>query len=113
MGGPEHYVGRFYLFRKVEAFLVGSSRVTRTSAKFGHTLTNSGNPDETAPYEPSHQDFHCLLTLSIFLFQLLKYETNKVAVQIYLVYEVTRLYPIRVKPSGPFSTKWYMENDNG
>ena len=24
-------------------------------------IRNSGNPDETAPYEPSHQDFHCLL----------------------------------------------------
>ena len=29
---------------------------------FGHTYANSGNPDETAPYEPSHQDFHCLLS---------------------------------------------------
>ena len=26
----------------------------------GHTFENSGNPDETAPYEPSHQDFHRL-----------------------------------------------------
>ena len=33
-----------------------------TSGKFGHTFANSGNPDETAPYEPSHQDFHCLLS---------------------------------------------------
>ena len=32
----------------------------RTSGKFGHTLANNVNPDETAPYEPSHQDFHCL-----------------------------------------------------
>ena len=32
------------------------------SDKFGHTFANSGNPDETAPYEPSHQDFHCLLS---------------------------------------------------
>ena len=31
------------------------------SGKFGHTFANSGNPDETTPYEPSHQDFHCLL----------------------------------------------------
>ena len=31
------------------------------SGSFGHTFANSGNPDETAPYEPSHQDFHCLL----------------------------------------------------
>ena len=33
----------------------------RTPGKFGYTFANSGNPDETAPYEPSHQDFHCLL----------------------------------------------------
>ena len=37
------------------------------SGKFGHqvnsdTHANSGNPDETAPYEPSHQDFLCLLS---------------------------------------------------
>ena len=32
------------------------------SGKFGHTFANSVNPDETAPYEPSHQDFHCLLS---------------------------------------------------
>ena len=24
---------------------------------------NRVNPDEMAPYEPSHQDFHCLLCL--------------------------------------------------
>ena len=29
----------------------------RTPGKFGHTFENSENPDETAPYEPSHQDF--------------------------------------------------------
>ena len=34
----------------------------QTSGKFGHTFANNGNPDETAPYKPSHQDFHCLLT---------------------------------------------------
>ena len=34
----------------------------RTPGKFGHTFANSENPDETAPYEPSHQDFHCLLS---------------------------------------------------
>ena len=27
----------------------------------------SANPDETAPYEPSHQDFHCLLSYYIFI----------------------------------------------
>ena len=26
--------------------------------KFGHTVANSGNPDETTPY----QDFYCLLS---------------------------------------------------
>ena len=32
-------------------------------------FANSGNPVETAPYEPaSHQDFHCLLSY-FFLFQ--------------------------------------------
>ena len=37
------------------------------SGKFGHQVNSdthlqTGNPDETAPYEPSHQDFHCLLS---------------------------------------------------
>ena len=37
------------------------------SGKIGHqvnsdTRLQTGNPDETAPYEPSHQDFHCLLS---------------------------------------------------
>ena len=42
--------------------------VSIKSGKFGHqvnsdtSFANSGNPDETAPYEPSHQDFHCLLS---------------------------------------------------
>ena len=31
----------------------------RTPGKFGQTFANSGNPDETAPYEPSH---HSLFT---------------------------------------------------
>ena len=40
-------------------FIVCKSRVK--SGNFGHQVfANSGNPDETAPYEPSHQDFHCL-----------------------------------------------------
>ena len=34
----------------------------QTSGKFGHTFANSINLDETAPFEPSHQDFHCLLS---------------------------------------------------
>ena len=31
-------------------------------AKFRHTFTNRKNPDGTALNEPSHQDFHCLLS---------------------------------------------------
>ena len=34
----------------------------RTSGKFGHTFANSGNPDETAIYEPSHHDVHGLFS---------------------------------------------------
>ena len=60
---------------------MGKVGLIRTSGKFGHTLVNSVNPDETAPYEPSHQDYHCLLSKS-FLFHYLKYETNQVAVRI-------------------------------
>ena len=33
-----------------------------TSGKFGHSFANSVYPDDTAPYEPSHQDFHCLFS---------------------------------------------------
>ena len=40
----------------------GKVRLIRTSGRFGRTFANSVNPDETAPYEPSHQDFHCLLS---------------------------------------------------
>ena len=29
---------------------------------FGHTFANSVNPDETVLNEPSHLDFHCLLS---------------------------------------------------
>ena len=38
------------------------------SGKIGHQVNSDThlqtveNPDETAPYEPSHQDFHCLLS---------------------------------------------------
>ena len=32
------------------------------TGKFGHTFVNNGNPDESAPYEPSHQDFDCLFS---------------------------------------------------
>ena len=40
--------------------------------------------------------FYCLLRFIIFLFQQIYNETNKVAVRIYLVSEVTCLYPIFV-----------------
>ena len=43
---------------------------------------NSENPDETAHQEPSHLDVHCL----------------QMYVQIYLMYEVTRLYPTLKNP---------------
>ena len=38
------------------------------SGKYGHQVNSDThlqtvNPDETAPYEPSHQDFHCLVNL--------------------------------------------------
>ena len=56
--------------------------------EFGHTFANSGNQDETAPYESSHQHFYCLLSFDV-LFQLLKNESNMVAVQIYLMPGVT------------------------
>ena len=38
----------------------------RTSDKFGHIFANSVNQDETAPYEPSHQDFDCLLSYFLY-----------------------------------------------
>ena len=54
------------MYRHYEKALVcrasKSSRVK--SGKFGHQFNsdihfNSENPDETAPYVPSHQDVHC------------------------------------------------------
>ena len=45
----------------------GKVGLIRTLGKFRHTFANSVNPDETAPYEPSYQDFHCLLSLFIFI----------------------------------------------
>ena len=44
-----------------KVFQLGIVRLLRTSGKFGQTFANGGNSDEVAPYEPSHQDFHCLL----------------------------------------------------
>ena len=45
--------------------IVGNHMLRVKSGNFGHTLANSGNPDETAPYEPSHQDFHCYFSIPI------------------------------------------------
>ena len=39
----------------------------RTPGKFGHAFANSGNPDETASYELSHQDVHSLLGRLFFI----------------------------------------------
>ena len=49
----------------------------RTPGKFGHTFADSGNPDETAPYEPSHQDFHCLLTIVDYCFYYINFNMNQ------------------------------------
>ena len=57
----------------------------RTPGKFGHTFANSGNPDETALYEPSHQDFHCLLVFIPIIIIGIK----QGPVRIYLMSEVT------------------------
>ena len=54
--------------RKISA-LVGRVKSDKfgNQVKFGHTFANRVNPDETVPYEPSHQDFHCLLSKFIFI----------------------------------------------
>ena len=46
----------------IQIFHLGRYIVGYTIGKFGHTFANSVNPDETAPYEPSHHDSHCLLS---------------------------------------------------
>ena len=46
----------------------------RTPGKFGHTFANSGHPDETAPYEPSHHNVHCLFS---FFFHSNNYNMNQ------------------------------------
>ena len=46
---------------KIET-IYGKVGLIRTSGRFGHTFANSVNPDETAPYDRSHLDFHCLLS---------------------------------------------------
>ena len=61
------YIGAYNhcsLTKAVQIILAnyGKVRYFRTSGKFIHTFANSGNPDETALYEPSHLDFYCLLS---------------------------------------------------
>ena len=52
---------QFFRIRLYDETRVKSSNFGHPS-KFVHTFANSGNPDKTAPNEPSHQDFHCLLS---------------------------------------------------
>ena len=51
------------------AFLVGPVIVVRfvvctrvKSGKFGHQVNSDTHLQTMSPYEPSHQDFHCLLS---------------------------------------------------
>ena len=45
------------------SFIIQIKHISRVKlSKFGHTFANSVNPDETAPYKPSRQNFHCLLS---------------------------------------------------
>ena len=59
---------RIYLKSQVTRLYPSSQfRARVKSGKFGDTFANSVNPDDTAPYEPSHQDFHCLPSKFIFI----------------------------------------------
>ena len=62
-----------YRYQKKCGIISSTDTVLRVSigtksGNFGHQvnshihLQKSGNPDETAPYEPSHKDFRCLLS---------------------------------------------------
>ena len=61
----------------------------RTSGKFGHTFANRGNPDDTAPYEPSHQDFHGLLRQFSFYSNNYNMKQTRSLSEFYLVSEVS------------------------
>ena len=57
----------------MQNYPLGKELIREKSGKFGHEVNsdmfaNSGNPDEMAPYEPSHQDFYCLVCQFIFSF---------------------------------------------
>ena len=58
--------GAYSFFLRRDFLNWDKGRSLRTSGKLGHKFAKSENPDETAPYEPSHQDFHCLLSLYVF-----------------------------------------------
>ena len=57
-----------YMCTSIRQELVCRANSRVKSGKFGHKVNSDThlqtvvNPDETAPYEPSHQDFHCLLS---------------------------------------------------
>ena len=73
---------------------------TRVKAgNFGHqvnsdTLANSGNSDETAPYDPSHQDFHCLLSRCISYSNNQNMKQTRSLSEFSRSFEFTRIYPI-------------------
>ena len=60
------------------------------SGNFGHQVNSDIHLQTVEIQMNPHQDFHCLLSSFICLFQKLKINgTNKVAVRIYLMSEVT------------------------
>ena len=61
LGGPWRAKDHCHWFLYAHSEDTDQTGQIRTSRKFGQIFANSGNPDETAPYEPSHQDFHGLL----------------------------------------------------
>ena len=63
------------------------------SSKFGHTFANSVHPDETAPYEPPHQDFYCLLSLFNIYSNHSKIKETGSLSEFRRLSEITRLYP--------------------
>ena len=69
------------------------------SGKLGHQVNsdthfaNSVNPDETAPYEPSHPNFHCLLSLFNLYSNHSKLKEILAPSEFRGLSEFTRLYP--------------------
>ena len=70
------------------------------SGKFGHkgnsdshTFANCVNQVETAPYEPSHPDFHCLLSKFIFYSNIWNMKQTRSLSEFSCLSEYTRLYP--------------------